>query len=291
MERRESFNITDYDPEENEWGSISDLTTSHSHQMSGPSSPIYQIPSMNNSEDVEEHVITNVNLQEDSMEERRKRIASVCKELKRLKTLCTTRDQLKSTAAESLKGLKMFIEATEGGWTAVERRFDKVTADTGGLLNRLNFGECIGINAKEFALELFDALARRRFIRRDMIDKGQLLEFWEQINDQSFDSRFMMILDIADKDDDGRLTQDEVKEFITLIASANNMSTIENKTNKYAAQIMEEFDPHEFGYITVEGFKMLLKELETQCVTTKYRGNREAYDASPKPIKEMVQSY
>ncbi|XP_010510575.1 PREDICTED: respiratory burst oxidase homolog protein C-like [Camelina sativa] len=78
----------------------------------------------------------------------------------------------------------------------------------------------------------------------------------------------MMILDIADKDGDGRLTQDEVRQFISLIASANNMSTIENKADEYATQIMEEFDPDEFGYITLEGFKMLLEELETQCVTT-----------------------
>ncbi|XP_010414479.1 PREDICTED: respiratory burst oxidase homolog protein C-like [Camelina sativa] len=174
----------------------------------------------------------------------------------------------KSTAAESLKGLKMFIGATEGDWTTVERRFDKMTADTGGLLTRSKFGECIGINSKEFALELFEALARRRCIREDVIDKCELYEFWGQINDQNFKSRLMMILDIADKDGDGRVTQDEVRQFISLIASANNMSTTENKADDYAAQIMEEFDPDEFGYITLEGFEMLLEELETQCVTT-----------------------
>lgn len=40
-------------------------------------------------------------------------------------------------------------------------------------------------------------------------------------------------------------------QLISLIASANNMSTIKNKADKYAAQIMEEFDPEGFGYITV----------------------------------------
>lgn len=38
---------------------------------------------------------------------------------------------------------------------------------------------------------------------------------------------------------------------MSLIAYANNMSTIKNKADEYASQIMDEFDPDEFGYITV----------------------------------------
>ncbi|EFH55444.1 hypothetical protein ARALYDRAFT_344663 [Arabidopsis lyrata subsp. lyrata] len=140
----------------------------------------------------------------------------------------TTSHMSKSTAAASLKRLKMIIRPTEGDWTAVERRFDMMTKNTGGLLTCSKFCECIGINSKEFALELFYALAFGK-------------------------------TKIADKDDDGRLTKDEVREFISLIASANNMSTIKNKADEYAAQIMDEFDPDEFEYIT---------ELETQCVTS-----------------------
>jgi len=43
--------------------------------------------------------------------------------------------------------------------------------------------------SKEFAGELFDALARRRGIVAASITKEELQEFWDQITDQSFDSR------------------------------------------------------------------------------------------------------
>ncbi|CAH8264059.1 unnamed protein product [Arabidopsis lyrata] len=128
----------------------------------------------------------------------------------------TTSHMSKSTAAASLKRLKMIIRPTEGDWTAVERRFDMMTKNTGGLLTCSKFCECI--------------VETQKYVKCS-----------------------------ADKDDDGRLTKDEVREFISLIASANNMSTIKNKADEYAAQIMDEFDPDEFEYIT---------ELETQCVTS-----------------------
>lgn len=50
--------------------------------------------------------------------------------------------------------------------------------------------------SKEFAGELFRALARRRNIRSDSIDKAQLKEFWEQISDESFDSRLQTFFDM-----------------------------------------------------------------------------------------------
>lgn len=48
----------------------------------------------------------------------------------------------------------------------------------------------------DFALELFDALARRRLMREDIIDEDQLREFWEQISDQSFVSRLQTFFDM-----------------------------------------------------------------------------------------------
>lgn len=45
------------------------------------------------------------------------------------------------------------------------------------------------MNSKEFALALFDALARRENVSGDSINKKQLEEFWKQITDQDFDSR------------------------------------------------------------------------------------------------------
>ena len=50
--------------------------------------------------------------------------------------------------------------------------------------------------SKEFAGELFDALARRRHITGDKITKAELREFWEQISDQSFDSRLQTFFDM-----------------------------------------------------------------------------------------------
>jgi respiratory burst oxidase len=50
--------------------------------------------------------------------------------------------------------------------------------------------------SKEFASELFDALARRRGIKAASITKEELREFWEQITDQSFDSRLQTFFDM-----------------------------------------------------------------------------------------------
>jgi ferredoxin-thioredoxin reductase catalytic subunit len=49
---------------------------------------------------------------------------------------------------------------------------------------------------KEFACELFDALLRRRSMYGDTIDKAELLEFWDQINDTSFDGRMQTFFDM-----------------------------------------------------------------------------------------------
>lgn len=48
----------------------------------------------------------------------------------------------------------------------------------------------------EFAMELFDALARRRGILCPWLSKFELMEFWEQITDQSFDSRLQTFFDM-----------------------------------------------------------------------------------------------
>ncbi|XP_047331930.1 respiratory burst oxidase homolog protein C-like [Impatiens glandulifera] len=185
-----------------------------------------------------------------------KRIASLTKKPRHIRY-----DRSKSAAAYALKGLK-FISKTDGGagWTAVEKRFDNLTASSNGLLPKSLFGECIGMNkeSKEFALELFDALARRRNITRTMIYKDELKEFWDQISDQSFDSRLQTFFDMVDKDEDGRINEEEVREIISLSASANMLSNIQRQAHEYAALIMEELDPNNQGYILIEDLEMLL---------------------------------
>ncbi|CAN4088646.1 unnamed protein product [Withania somnifera] len=203
------------------------------------------------------------------------RIRQVSQELKRLASLNkrpipTGRfDRNKSAAAHALKGLK-FISKTDGGagWAAVEKQFDELTASTTGLLPRAKFGECIGMNkeSKEFAGELYDALARRRNITTDSINKAQLKEFWDQIADQSFDTRLQTFFDMVDKDADGRITEEEVREIIGLSASANRLSTIQKQADEYAAMIMEELDPNNLGYIMIENLEMLLLQAPNQSV-------------------------
>lgn len=51
-------------------------------------------------------------------------------------------------------------------------------------------------DSKEFAGNLFDALARNRGIKGESINMAQLKEFWDQISDQSFDSRLRTFFDM-----------------------------------------------------------------------------------------------
>ncbi|XP_043705985.1 respiratory burst oxidase homolog protein C-like [Telopea speciosissima] len=200
------------------------------------------------------------------------RIRQVSQELRRLASLTrrpSTRrfDRTKSAAAHALKGLK-FITKTDGaaGWLAVEKRFHDLTASTNGVLPRSHFGECIGMNkeSKEFAGELFDALARRRNITGASINKAELREFWDQISDQSFDSRLQTFFDMVDKDADGRIVEEEVREIIALSASANKLSSIQKHAEEYAALIMEELDPDNVGYIMIHNLETLLLQAPSQ---------------------------
>lgn len=56
----------------------------------------------------------------------------------------------------------------------------------------------VGMNkeSEAFAGELFDALSRRRGIQSDSINKLQLKDFWDEISDQSFDSRLRTFFDM-----------------------------------------------------------------------------------------------
>jgi hypothetical protein len=52
-------------------------------------------------------------------------------------------------------------------------------------------------DSKEFASEVFVALARRRHINPDDgVTKEQLKEFWEEMTDQNFDSRLRIFFDM-----------------------------------------------------------------------------------------------
>lgn len=52
------------------------------------------------------------------------------------------------------------------------------------------------VDSKEFAVGIFDALARRRRQRIGEITKEELYDFWLQISDKSFDARLQIFFDM-----------------------------------------------------------------------------------------------
>ncbi|XP_021281733.1 respiratory burst oxidase homolog protein B isoform X2 [Herrania umbratica] len=198
------------------------------------------------------------------------RIRQVSQELKRMTSTKAAVpfdkvDRSKSGAARALQGLKFMTtkNVRSEGWSEVEKRFYELSVD--GSLPKSLFGQCIGMNeSKEFASELFEALARRRGITSSAISKAELREFWEQISDQGFDARLQTFFDMVDKDADGRITEEEVKEIIALSAGANKLSKIQESAEEYAALIMEELDKDNLGYIEIYNLETLLLQAPSQ---------------------------
>ncbi|CAL9782826.1 unnamed protein product [Musa acuminata subsp. burmannicoides] len=165
-----------------------------------------------------------------------------------------------SSAQMGIKGLR-FLDKTSGGkegWNAVEKRFGQFAV--GGRLPKEHFGRCIGMAESEFAGELFVALARRRNLEPENgVTKAELKEFWEEMTDRNFDSRLQIFFDMCDKNGDGKLSEEEVKEIIILSASANKLAKLKANAATYAALIMEELDPDGLGYIELWQLETLLR--------------------------------
>ncbi|KAJ4749731.1 Respiratory burst oxidase [Rhynchospora pubera] len=171
-------------------------------------------------------------------------------------------DRSRSGAQIALRGLRFISNSKANAWSEVETKFHALAND--GYLCRSNFPECIGMTeSREFALELFDTLSRRRRLKVEKICKEELHEIWSQITDESFDSRLQIFFDMVDKNADGRITEAEVKEIIMLSASANKLSRLKEQAEEYAALIMEELDPEGLGYIEVWQLETLLLQRDT----------------------------
>lgn len=174
-------------------------------------------------------------------------------------------DRTRSGAQKALQGLKFISNSKNNhvkAWNEVQNNFDKLAKD--GFLHRADFAQCIGMrDSKEFALEIFDALSRRRRLKVEKINRDELYEFWSQITDQNFDSRLQIFFDMVDKNEDGRITEEEVKEIIMLSASANKLSRLKEQAEEYAALIMEELDPERLGYIELWQLETLLLQKDT----------------------------
>lgn len=173
-------------------------------------------------------------------------------------------DRTRSSAQRALRGLRFISNKNKNveGWNDVQTNFEKLAKN--GYIYRSDFAQCIGMkDSKEFALELYDALSRRRRLKGEKISHDELYEYWLQINDDSFDSRLQIFFDIVDKNEDGRITEEEVKEIIMLSASANKLSRLKEQAEEYAALIMEELDPERLGYIELWQLETLLLQKDT----------------------------
>jgi respiratory burst oxidase len=187
-------------------------------------------------------------------------------------------DRSKSFGAMfALRGLRFIAknDAVGRGWDEVAMRFDKLAVE--GKLPKSKFGHCIGmVESSEFVNELFEALVRRRGTTSSSITKTELFEFWEQITGNSFDDRLQIFFDMVDKNLDGRITGDEVKEIIALSASANKLSKIKENVDEYAALIMEELDRDNLGYIELHNLETLLLQVPSQSNNSPSSANKRA---------------
>ncbi|XP_047938579.1 respiratory burst oxidase homolog protein C-like [Salvia hispanica] len=184
-----------------------------------------------------------------------KRLVSVRRPARKL-------DRAKTVASRALTGLK-FISKTGGTWVHVEERFNKLKSDD-GMLSRDDFGKCIGMKeSSTFDGELFDVLARKWDTSGNSINKEQLKIFWEQIADPTFDGGLQIFFEMVDKNADGRITEDEIREIISLSAKANKLSVNQKEEDTYAKVIMEELDPNKLGYIMIHDLEKLLQPDES----------------------------
>ncbi|XP_009611455.1 putative respiratory burst oxidase homolog protein H isoform X2 [Nicotiana tomentosiformis] len=171
--------------------------------------------------------------------------------------------RMQSGAARGLNSLRFLDRTTTGkegdAWRSVEKRFNQNAVN--GRLFREKFGTCIGMGeSKEFAGELFDTLARRRKVNTENgINIDEVRGFWEDISTQSLDARLSIFFDMCDKNGDGKLSEEEVKEVLVMSASANKLSKFKQHAPTYAALIMEELDPDHMGYIEMWQLEALLR--------------------------------
>nr|TKS13391.1 ferric reductase-like transmembrane component family protein [Populus alba] len=160
------------------------------------------------------------------------------------------RPKMERTASSAARGLKSlrFLDRTVTG-----KEMDAME------INRKRFDHICRLgDSKEFAGEIFDAIARRKNIfTANGITKDELK--------------------LCDKNGDGRLSEEEVNEIIVLSASANKLTNLKQYAAVYAALIMEELDPDHLGYIGLWQLETLLREMvnNEDQITTKL--NRSAH--------------
>jgi len=114
-------------------------------------------------------------------------------------------------------------------------------------------------DSKDFAVELFYELAWRKGLKTNSLSKDELCQLWQEMADQHFDSRLQIFFDMCDKNGDGRISEDEVKEVIVLSSSTNKLTKMNDNAAEYSDLIMEELDPDHLGYIKIWQLEALLQ--------------------------------
>ncbi|PON84170.1 Respiratory burst oxidase [Trema orientale] len=145
-------------------------------------------------------------------------------------------------------------------WESIEESFNKNAVDE--RLSRDKFGLCIGMGgeSKDFAGELFDALARRRKISAENgVTRDELEMFWKDMTNQDPELRLQIFFDMCDKNGDGKLSKEEVEKVIILSASANKLTNLKQQAASYADLIMQKLDPDHLGYIQLWQLQTLLR--------------------------------
>ncbi|KAL2899208.1 putative respiratory burst oxidase-like protein H [Bienertia sinuspersici] len=162
-----------------------------------------------------------------------------------------------SIAGRGLHNLRFINSATGNdvhSWRAIEKKL-KGKGDQ-ARVQRDEFSDIIG--------ELYDTLARRnRVDASNGITIDDMRMFWNDLTSQDYESRLQLFFDIIDKNQDGRLSEDEVREVLVLTASTNKLKKLKSQAGNYAALIMEELDPDHLGYIERFQLETLLKEMMT----------------------------
>ncbi|PIN10074.1 Ferric reductase, NADH/NADPH oxidase [Handroanthus impetiginosus] len=205
--------------------------------------------------------------------------------------------RLESSATRGLMSLRFLDRTTTGkeedAWKTIEKRFNQNAID--GRLFKDKFGVCIGMgDSKEFAGELFEALARRRNISTENgITLEELRGFWEDMTNQDLDTRLHIFFDMCDKNGDGKLSEDEVKEVLVMSASANKLSKFKQHAGTYASLIMEELDPDHQGYIEMWQLEALLRGMMGSTETRKPAKKKEtlARTMIPKEYRTPISKF
>ncbi|CAN6585062.1 unnamed protein product [Malus baccata var. baccata] len=156
-----------------------------------------------------------------------------------------------------------FIDITANGgmkWKDVEEQFDRLALTRHGVepaIKSSDFGLCIGMQqSPEFANELLRTL-RRRMDRNFDMTKCELYGYWCRMTDPRFDSRIRIYFDLCDRNMDGRVTEKDIKQTITLSASTNKLSLTHEEAEDYAALVMKLLDTENRSYIEFPQFRTL----------------------------------